>query len=78
MSAGPVGDADLDGADELFLTSSIKEVVPVVRLDGRLVGAGVPGPVTCRLQALFVAGVERLRAVGAARLSDVFPPAGPG
>jgi branched-chain amino acid aminotransferase len=36
-------------ADEAFITSSIREVVPVVRVDGHAIGVGVPGPVTERL-----------------------------
>jgi branched-chain amino acid aminotransferase len=40
---------DLYGADEAFLTSSIREVMPVVSADGRSIGPGTPGPVTKRL-----------------------------
>jgi branched-subunit amino acid aminotransferase/4-amino-4-deoxychorismate lyase len=43
--------ADLAGADEAFLTSSIREVMPVVELDGEPVGDGRPGPAAARLQA---------------------------
>ena len=39
-------DADLFGADEAFLTSSVREVVPIVRVDDRRIGAGIPGPIT--------------------------------
>lgn len=35
---------ELRSADELWLTSSTREVVPVIRLEGKAVGAGVPGP----------------------------------
>ena len=42
---------ELAGADEAFLTSSIREVMPVVLLDGKPVGNGVPGPAAARLQA---------------------------
>jgi branched-subunit amino acid aminotransferase/4-amino-4-deoxychorismate lyase len=42
---------DLASADEAFTTSSIREVMPVSRLDGRPVGDGVPGPFAARLQA---------------------------
>lgn len=37
---------DLFTADECFLTGTAAEIVPVVRLDGRTIGAGGPGPVT--------------------------------
>jgi 4-amino-4-deoxychorismate lyase len=43
--------ADLAGADEAFTTSSIREVMPVVELDGRAIGTGRPGPLAARLQA---------------------------
>jgi branched-subunit amino acid aminotransferase/4-amino-4-deoxychorismate lyase len=42
--------AELAAADEVFTTSSIREVMPVVSLDGIAVGDGVPGPVALRLQ----------------------------
>ena len=40
---------DLCAADELFVTSTLKELAPVVTLDGAPVGAGVPGPITAAL-----------------------------
>ena len=39
-------DEDLFGADESFLTSTTREVVPIVRVDDRKIGTGTPGPVT--------------------------------
>jgi branched-chain amino acid aminotransferase len=39
-------DEDLFGADEAFLTSTTREVVPIVAVDNERIGAGVPGPVT--------------------------------
>jgi branched-chain amino acid aminotransferase len=39
-------DDDLFGADEAFLTSTTREVVPIVKVDDRPIGAGSPGPVT--------------------------------
>ena len=44
---------DLYVADEMFLTGTAAEVVPVVSLDGRLIGDGKPGPITRRLLELF-------------------------
>ena len=44
---------DLYTADEVFITGTAAEVVPVVEIDGRKIGAGVPGPVTTRLAADF-------------------------
>jgi branched-chain amino acid aminotransferase len=39
-------DADLFGADESFLTSTTREVVPIVQVDDRKIGVGTPGPIT--------------------------------
>ena len=44
---------DLYVADEMFLTGTAAEVVPVVSLDGRFIGDGKPGPITRRLLDLF-------------------------
>jgi 4-amino-4-deoxychorismate lyase len=41
---------DLFGADEAFLSSSTREVMPVVEVDGTRVGEGVPGPAAGELQ----------------------------
>lgn len=46
-------DADLFGADEVFLTSTTREVLPIVQVDDRVIGGGAPGPVTRRLLAAF-------------------------
>jgi len=42
----PLRDADLFGADEAFLTSTTREVVPIVTVDDKTIGTGKPGPVT--------------------------------
>lgn len=44
---------DIYTADECFLTGTAAEVIPVVRLDNRVLGTGSPGPVTKRLIARF-------------------------
>lgn len=44
---------DIFVADECFLTGSAAEVIPVVALDGRLIGDGKPGPVTKELNEKF-------------------------
>jgi branched-chain amino acid aminotransferase len=44
---------DIFTADELFLTGTAAEIIPVVKCDGRPIGAGKPGPVTKRLRELF-------------------------
>ena len=48
----------LAAADEIFLTASTIEILPVIRLDGRRVGSGRPGPVTRALQARYAGHVQ--------------------
>lgn len=45
--------ADLATADEVFLSSSMREILPVVRVDGVLVGNAKPGPTTRALHTAF-------------------------
>jgi branched-chain amino acid aminotransferase len=45
--------ADLETADETFLTGTTREVTPIVRVDDRPIGSGKPGPITRRLLELF-------------------------
>ena len=40
-------------ADEMFCTGTMGELAPVIRVDGRTIGDGKPGPVTLRLASLF-------------------------
>ena len=44
---------DLLGADEAFLTSTTREVVPVSSVDEQRIGSGAPGPLTRRLIGAF-------------------------
>ena len=44
---------DLFNAEEVFLTGTAAEIVPVVKIDGRVIGAGRPGSVTKTLQTAF-------------------------
>jgi branched-chain amino acid aminotransferase len=44
---------DIYAADECFLTGSAAEMVPVVRVDGRPIGTGKPGPITQKLRERF-------------------------
>lgn len=50
---GEISETELRAADELWLTSSTKEILPVTRLDGLPVGNGQPGPMWERLLALY-------------------------
>ncbi len=44
---------DVFVADECFLTGTAAEVIPVIRADGRSIGAGKPGPISTRMIARF-------------------------
>ncbi len=58
--------ADLDTAQEAFITSTTRELSPVVRIDERVIGTGRPGPTTLRLlQAFRKKAWASRRAVGA-------------
>jgi branched-chain amino acid aminotransferase len=45
--------SELSGMDEMFITASNKEVVPVVRVDELNIGSGQPGPLTKKIMQLF-------------------------
>jgi branched-chain amino acid aminotransferase len=45
--------ADLESAQEAFITGSTRELSPVVRIDDRVIGDGMPGPITRRLLDTF-------------------------
>jgi len=49
----PVTEADLYTSDEVLLTGTTIEVLPVARVNGRPIGAGAPGPVTCLVMDRF-------------------------
>lgn len=49
----PLTKHDVYIADECFLTGTAAEVVPVVKVDSRTIGAGTPGPVTQDLMQRF-------------------------
>jgi D-alanine transaminase len=49
----PVKIETLISADEVWLTSSTKEILPITRIDGRAVGNGKPGPMHARMFALY-------------------------
>jgi len=49
----PFTKSDLLAADEVFITSTTNEAMPVVAVDDRTIGTGQPGPVTRQIQALY-------------------------
>jgi len=59
-AAAQVTEAELRAADEIWLAFSTRGVLPVTRLDGAAVGAGVPGPLFRRMHAAFDAYVGEL------------------
>lgn len=50
---------DLFNADEVFLTGTAAEVIPVVKIDGRVIGSGKPGKVTNLLRETFHAQTSK-------------------
>jgi branched-chain amino acid aminotransferase len=45
--------SELRDAEEVFISSSIRELLPVVRVDSTEIGTGKPGPLTCQLLRAF-------------------------
>jgi branched-subunit amino acid aminotransferase/4-amino-4-deoxychorismate lyase len=52
-------ESELAEADEAFTSSSIKEVLPIVRVGTHVIGNGKPGPLTLRLHKLFLDNIHR-------------------
>ncbi|MEE4162157.1 MAG: aminotransferase class IV [Woeseiaceae bacterium] len=50
---------DVYGADESFVTGTFAGLTPVAEIDGRSIGDGGKGPVTARLQSLYLDLIER-------------------
>jgi len=63
LEVRPVAESELRGADEAWLTSSTKEVLAIVRLDGKALGKGMPGPLFRRMYALYQEYKERVMRV---------------
>ena len=49
----------LENVDEIFLTGSVKHLMPVTRLDEKVIGDGKPGPITRSLSSLYENFLER-------------------
>ncbi len=55
-----LGEADLRAADEVFVSSTIRDVAPITSLDGAPIGDGKPGPVTMDLRRRLLAYCDSL------------------
>ena len=51
VAEGAFDAAELHAADEAFLSSTVREVMPIVRVDGSQLGDGRPGPAAAALRA---------------------------
>ncbi|MDR7077743.1 D-alanine transaminase [Neobacillus niacini] len=51
--------AELDEAEEVFLSSTTAEVTPIIGINGKKIREGVPGPITKKLQELFEKEIEK-------------------
>jgi branched-chain amino acid aminotransferase len=51
--------AEVYGADEAFVTGTLGGVTPVTRVDGRTIGTGEPGVITCRVSELYQEAIAR-------------------
>jgi len=49
----PISADELTAADEVWITSSTREVVPVTRIDGVPIGDGTPGPIWRQVDRLY-------------------------
>jgi branched-chain amino acid aminotransferase len=50
---GDITRHDVFVADECFLTGTAAELIPVIKVDGRVIGTGKPGPITLRMIQRF-------------------------
>jgi D-alanine transaminase len=62
-----VAEAEVRAADELWVTSSSKEVLAIVSLDGRPVGDGKPGQMFRRMYALYQEFKQKVMRAGKER-----------
>jgi len=62
-----IGEAEVRSADEIWVTSSSKEVLAIVTLDGKPVAGGTPGPVFRRVHALYQEFKQKVMRAGKQR-----------
>jgi len=65
LEFGDVTEAEVRGADEVWVSSSSKEVFAIVELDGRTIGDGRPGPVFLRMYQLYQEFKQKVMRAGA-------------
>jgi len=53
VQEAPLRPSDLYQAQEVFITSTVREVVPVIRVEDVQIGDGRPGPITRRVHAAY-------------------------
>lgn len=59
-----ISEARLRAADEIWIMSATRDIVPVVSLDGKAVGTGEPGPLWSKVAELFIAWKRKQIAAG--------------
>ena len=59
LSETRIKQEDIFLLDEMFLAGTSKEIIPIIRVDDRLLGNGLPGPVVKRLQKEYGELVRR-------------------
>ncbi|MGH8736967.1 MAG: D-amino acid aminotransferase [Burkholderiales bacterium] len=64
LEFGQITEAEVRAADELWITSSSKEVLAIVRLDGKPIGNGKPGAVFRRMYQLYQEFKQRVMRAG--------------
>ena len=48
-----IAKSELDTMEEVFISASNKEIVPIIQINERVIGNGKPGPNTCKVMQLF-------------------------
>jgi len=52
-------ESELCDSQEAFITGSVKEILPVIRIGSQMIGNGKPGPVSQHLERLFLSNMKR-------------------
>ena len=57
---GLLHSSEIESAEEMFLTSTTREVVPIVRVGDRVIAGGKPGPITLKLRSAYLRVLDSL------------------